>query len=295
MKTVHWPVGLSTGCFYHTSIFEVLEAVRDSGFQDIEVCSYPHHLDYHQSDEVQRAGQRLRELELRPYSFHAPFGNHIDITAEDSVVREASIRELIIACEAAASLGAMHVVLHPGPEKEGRPPEHEFIQRMRHAAGSLNVVANRCCGLGLQLLLENMLPHLLFGHTSDMMYLLGETRSCIPGACLDTGHAHLSGDLATVVHKLSGHLRMLHCNDNLGDRDSHLAPGEGAIDWPWLIAELQRSGFNGALILEISSRPGESVSDTLTRARRSRDYLLQLAATAEERPAPRSSSIPLPS
>jgi sugar phosphate isomerase/epimerase len=46
--------------------------------------------------------------------------------------------------------------------------------------------------LGIQLLLENMLPHLLFGQTSDMMYLLGEISTCAVGTCLDTGHAHLA-------------------------------------------------------------------------------------------------------
>ena len=42
-----WPIGLSTGCFYRHSIFSVLEEIRASGFQSIEVCSFPQHLDYH--------------------------------------------------------------------------------------------------------------------------------------------------------------------------------------------------------------------------------------------------------
>ena len=41
----------------------------------------------------------------------------------------------------------------------------------------------------MKVLLENMLPHLLFGHISDMLYLLGEIRNCEVGTCLDTGHA----------------------------------------------------------------------------------------------------------
>ncbi len=95
------------------------------------------------------------------------------------------------------------------------------------------------------LLLENMLPHLMFGHTSDILFLLGAIRETNVGTCLDTGHAFLSGDLRTVIHKLSGHLRMLHVNDNLGDRDQHLSPGEGAIDWISLMRQLRQWRFLG--------------------------------------------------
>jgi sugar phosphate isomerase/epimerase len=271
-----WPIGLSTGCFYQHSIFTVLQAIRASGFETIEVCSFPHHLNYHHDGDVRRAGEMMRSLGLRPFSFHAPFADRIDITSPDDQVRDAAVTELIAACRAAALLGAENVVLHPGPEREGRPPEGEFRQRMHHAAVSLNRVAAYCGETGVQLQLENMLPHLLFGQTSDMMFLLGEINTSSVGTCLDTGHARLSGDLGNVVHKLSGHLKMVHINDNHGGWDQHLIPGDGSIDWPWLIGELQRHHFQGGLIIEMSALNNESVADTLTRARRGRDYLVNL-------------------
>ena len=271
-----WPIGLSTGCFYRRSIFTVLESIRESGFEAIEVCSFPAHLDYHREGEVRRAGELIRALGLRPYSFHAPFADRIDITSLDPAIRAAAVAELIVACRAAAMLGAENIVLHPGPEHSGRPPAEEFQQRIQHAAVSLNQVAAFCCEQGIQLQLENMLPHLLFGPTGDLMFLLGSINTCTVGACLDTGHARLSGDLGTVVHKLSGHLRMVHINDNLGDRDAHLIPGEGSIDWPWLLGELRRYRFEGGLIIEMSARENESIADTLVRALRGRDYLTRL-------------------
>lgn len=278
MQLTEWPIGLSTGCFYNRSIHEVLEPIHSSGFREIEICSYPRHLDYHMEEGVQRAGARMRGLGLRPFSFHAPFAGHIDITSLDPGIREASVRELLTACRAAALMGVEHIVLHPGPEREGRPPEHEFLQHMHHAVESLNCVAACCSESGLHLLFENMLPHLLFGRASDMLFLLGAINTCAVGACLDTGHAHLSGDLGGVIHKLSGHLKMVHVNDNRGDRDAHLAPGEGTINWPWVIAELRRCQFNGTLILELSSRENEPVDDMLARAVRARDYLRSFIA-----------------
>lgn len=271
-----WPIGLSTGCFYRHSIFTVLEEIRVSGFQAIEVCSFPKHLDYHKEEDVHRAGEMMRTLGLRSISFHAPFADRIDITSQDDTVREAAVTELITACRAAALLGAENIVLHPGPEREGRPPQEEFLQHMRHAAVSLNRVAAYCCEIGVQLLLENMLPHLLFGRTSDMMYLLGEITNCNVGTCLDTGHARLGGDLGNVIHKLSGHLKMVHINDNHGDWDAHLIPGDGSIDWPWLISELQRYQFRGGLIIEMSAQENETVTETLARAGQGRSFLAHL-------------------
>lgn len=77
-----------------------------------------------------------------------------------------------------------------------------------------------------------MLPHVLFGQISNMMFQFCEINTCAGGACLDTMHARLSGDLASVFHKLLGHLKMVHTNDNLSDWDEHLIPAENCINWP---------------------------------------------------------------
>ncbi len=271
-----WPIGLSTGCFYHRPIFDVLEEIRASNFHLLEVCSFPLHLDYHQLGQVRRARDLLRHLQLQPFSFHAPFADAIDITALSPADRAHALHHLLTACEAAAEIGAQNVVLHPGPERSGRPPEAEFLTRMRYAAESLNIVAARCSQLGIPLVLENMLPHLLFGHINDMLYLLGSIRNCQVSTCLDTGHAFLGRELGLVIHKLHGHLQLVHVNDNHGQRDDHLPPGQGSIDWPWFLRELRRWHFSGTLILELSSLPHESTSQMLQRASQGRDYLQNL-------------------
>jgi sugar phosphate isomerase/epimerase len=270
-----WRCGISTGCFYKTDILHALPIVRDGGFTTIEVCSFPAHLDYHNPDHVHQAAEMMKSLGIDANSFHAPFADSIDISSLDMAHRTAAVREVILACDAAATLRAHYVVLHPGPEREGRPHPEEWYHRMRSAADSLNQVAAHCRHAGLVLLLENMLPHLMFGNVSDMLYLLGAIRETNVGTCLDTGHAFLSKDLRTVVHKLSGHLRMLHANDNLGDRDAHLSPGDGAIDWTSLIRQLKEWNFHGPIILELADS-GEAPERIMERARDARSYLRDL-------------------
>ena len=276
-----WPIGLSTGCFYQFSIFDVLEDIRNGGFTLLEFCSFPKHLDYHDLEVVKAAADRTRDLGLEPFSFHAPFHDSIDITCLDEANRERSVREHFAACEAAAILGVKHLVLHPGPEQEGKPDPTELFARMENGAQSLNRVAAKCRELGINLLLENMLPHLLFGHASDMLYMLGAIQETNVGTCLDTGHANLSGDLSTVVHKLSGHLKMLHVNDNKGDCDAHLAPPHGSIDWHRLVSELVHYRFQGSLILELAGSDNHDRERILGQARESRKYLKDLAQSIE--------------
>lgn len=92
-----------------------------------------------------------------------------------------------------------------------------------------------------------------------------------PKKCILTG-CFYSRPLEDVLD----HIHMVHVNDNRGDRDDHLPPGEGDIDWPWILRELQRHRFSGILILELSSRPQESITEMLDRARQAHSYLVNL-------------------
>ncbi|MBI2435848.1 MAG: sugar phosphate isomerase/epimerase [Candidatus Hydrogenedentes bacterium] len=270
-----WPVGLSTGCFYQVSIFDCLEAIRNGGFCMVEICSSPSHLDYHDHSRVKETAQRIQELGMEAYSFHAPFADEIDITALDEHQRQFAARHLFQAAEAAAELGVRYFVIHPGPEHSYRPPAEELLRRMQNAADTLNKVARRCQQLGVGFIVENMLPHLIFGNNKDMLWLMGAVDNVRVGACLDTGHAYLSGDLHNVMYKLSGHLQMIHANDNRGNNDDHLPPGHGNIQWRPLLVELARTGFHGGFVLELAGN--REAAAILHDARRARQFLRNLS------------------
>jgi sugar phosphate isomerase/epimerase len=281
-----WPIGLSTGCFYRKSIFDVLGDIRNNGISIIEICSYPSHLDYHDLETVKKAAAKIKELGLEPFSFHAPFAENIDITSLEENERQRSIKEILMAAEAAAHLEVFHFVIHPGPEKEKKPPVEEHFHRLENAAEALNQVSKQCLSHGMTLILENMLPHHLFGHTSDLMWIMGAIEGRNVGICLDTGHAHLSGDLYTVTYKLSGHLKMVHAADNRGKNDDHLPPGRGDIDWALLIDRLEETGFNGTLILELSGENNKSSLQLLEEARQARNFIRKIAQKIEFRSPP---------
>jgi sugar phosphate isomerase/epimerase len=274
-------VGISTGSFYRTSFFDCIEHIRRGGFTMVEVCSSPSHLDYHDIDAVKAATHRLETLGMEPYSFHAPFAEGIDITSLDQAQRTYSLHELLQAAEAAAAMRARYFVTHPGPEKSLDPTPAERMARMHNAAEVLDAVAARCRHLGVGLVLENMLAHLLFGNMRDMLWITGAINSVSVGACLDTGHAALSRDLYRIMYKLSGNLKLVHANDNYEQNDDHVPPGRGRIDWGRLLAELNQTGFRGGFILELSGDTGDSPEETLHQARQSRRLLRDIGRGIE--------------
>jgi sugar phosphate isomerase/epimerase len=241
----------------------------------IEVCSTPEHLNFHDLKSVHRAAERIRELGMEAYSFHAPFAPKIDIAASDHPQRAASVAEIFQAAEAAALLQVHYFVLHPGPENPAAIQASEQLPRMQHVVESLNQVARRCKELGIMCVLENKLPHLLFGNTSDILWILDGINSAEVGACLDTGHAYLGGDMHNLVHKLAGHLRMIHAHDNGGADDNHLPPGDGKINWNKFLRDLVDIRFRGAFILEMAGNDDPAV--TMSNARRGRSYLRNIA------------------
>jgi len=272
-KIYDWPIGLSTGCFYQTSILDCLKSIQQTGFNLIEICSYHAHLDYHDKKFVVRTASMIQELGMEPYSFHAPFADNIDITSLDSAQQRIALDEITQAAEAASILGVAHFVIHPGPEQDLRLDD-DRPKRFENAAKALNVLSKRCEELNLKLVFENMLPHLSFGQPSDLQWVLGEMHSSNVGVCLDTGHAYLSGEIETVVQKISGHLTMLHANDNNGNYDDHLPPGEGKIDWPTLLKQVSDSDFHGTLMLELAGN--KDLRRVLANARSGRKYLLEI-------------------
>lgn len=272
---INWRIGLSTGCFYNQNILDCLALIRESGFDTIEVCSSPAHLDYHDQKAVQRAAARIRELHLEAYSLHAPFAPHIDISTVDPVQRDASVQEIFKAAEAAALLNVHYFVIHPGPENAAPRRAEDELSKIQHVVDSLDQIAKRCRELGTVCILENKLPHLVFGNTSEILWILDAIKSAEVGACLDTGHAFLSGDINILVQKLRRRLKMIHAHDGNGSNDDHLAPGDGKIDWLELMRGLIKIDFHGAFILEMAGTADPNL--TMTNARRGRTYLRETA------------------
>jgi sugar phosphate isomerase/epimerase len=97
------------------------------------------------------------------------------------------------------------------------------------------------------------------------------------GICLDYGHAHLMGDLGDAIETLSGHLWTTHVHDNRGQRDEHLTPFAGTIDWDAAMMETLKIGYDGALMFEVAG--AGNPADVLQRSMKARERLQQTLIT----------------
>ena len=72
-------------------------------------------------------------------------------------------------------------------------------------------------------------------------------------ACIDTGHAALTGVPAEkLIAGMNKNLvKCLHIHDNDGKDDLHLLPHSGVIDWDAFAASLKKIGYDGDLTFEI--------------------------------------------
>ena len=103
--------------------------------------------------------------------------------------------------------------------------------------------------LGVRILLENI-PNEL-STPEKLVEFITKAHFDDVGVCFDLGHAHLEGGVVQAFGTLSGHIRSTHVHDNDRDRDSHLWPGEGNIDWEQTMQSLRSATNSPALMLEI--------------------------------------------
>jgi sugar phosphate isomerase/epimerase len=108
--------------------------------------------------------------------------------------------------------------------------------------------------------------------------MVAECRAPNVGLNVDTGHANL-GDLGVVrAIELAGpRIRTTHLQDNFGQRDDHLPPGQGQIDFVAALSALRLAGYAGVYMVEISDCPPgrepDALGDTHTAAQNLRRFL----------------------
>jgi len=86
---------------------------------------------------------------------------------------------------------------------------------------------------------------------------VAEVGSPAVGVCFDTGHANLYSPPQRPC-AAGKHLVWIHAYDNRGQRDEHLMPGLGTVDWSQFRADLDAVGYSNPIMLEC--RPAEDMT-----------------------------------
>lgn len=220
--------GISSFCLSTEPLASALETL--TGITDrIEIMDEGlHHLD---SAEI------LHSFDCR-FSFHAPSrGTNLASLLEP--IRRASV-EVMAECMAIAGDVNGSVVLHPG--YFAWPVERtKAEQQLAQSLAELSLIST---DRDVPFFVENMgnWEYFLF-RTPEEFPLIGSARFA-----LDVGHAHQMGCLDTFLPLPASHY---HLHDNAGNADSHLAVGEGTIDFARVMTVVRASGIDP--IIEVTS------------------------------------------
>ena len=187
---------------------------------------------------------------------HAPFGFRAGDATEEEIleVYRGAVR-------ATAALGANKMVLHPIKfddcangyrQEECFDLNHRVFDRLRPTLREY----------GVKGMLENMfltvrvegIPCLVrtIYSTGEELRRAADALGEEFGVCLDSGHALITGeDLPATVRAIGGKLGVLHLHDNDGERDDHLPPYLGKLDFDALILALREVGYEGNINFEV--------------------------------------------
>ena len=105
--------------------------------------------------------------------------------------------------------------------------------------------------LGVRILLENIPNE--FSEPEKLVEFIRTAHFDDVGVCFDLGHAHIMSSVAEAFETLKGHIRSTHVHDNSKDRDAHLWPGQGTINWEETMSLLRSSDWKPALLLTVKA------------------------------------------
>jgi sugar phosphate isomerase/epimerase len=244
---------------------ELLGQIAGAGFEGLEIFCTRSHFEYSMKSEIRGMAGALEAHKLQLVSLHAPTtrdlsamresGMPLSICEVERVRRIEAMDELKRAIDVADDLPYSRLILHMGGSRETADP------RKRDAAFStLEHLILHAHHAGVTICVENTTSEM--GDPHYLRAFVDETRLTGLRFNFDIGHAHLAElpedeRLEKSFSPLRELVASVHLHDNHGEKDEHLPPYDGSIDWPAAIKMLKTGPkANLPLVLELKEKTG---------------------------------------
>ncbi len=237
----------------------LLDGLVRGGTQAVEIFAARQHVDYaNRKQHVRELADWFRSSGIPLNSVHAPLyadyewgragAPPVNVTSTDRASRIEAMDEIKRALEIAEQIPFRFLIQHLGV------PDESFDERKFEAAmTSVEHLRAFAKPLGVRILLENI-PNDL-STPERLVEFIRATHFDDVGVCFDLGHAHMMTDIPQAFETLKEHIRSTHVHDNGKDRDAHLWPGAGSIDWKQAIELLRSAPHTPPVLLEIEDDP----------------------------------------
>jgi sugar phosphate isomerase/epimerase len=251
----------------------ILDGLSRCNVQAIEIFAARQHLDYaNRKAHVKEIADWFKGSGITLNSVHAPLyadyewgragSPPMNVASTDRAGRVEAMDEIKRALEIAEQIPFRFLVQHLGV------PNESFDERKFEAAmTSIEHLRAFAKPLGVRILLENI-PNEL--STPDrLVEMIRGAHFDDVGVCFDFGHAHIMGSVREGFEVLRKYICSTHVHDNDKNKDSHLWPGQGTIDWKEAMELLRSAPQTPPLLLELGEdekvNPLEKLAETFEK------------------------------
>jgi len=253
----------------------LLDELVRGGAQAIEIFAARQHFDYaNRKQHVREIADWFRSTGISLNSVHAPLYSDyewgrtgsppVNIASTDRAARIDAMDEIKRALEIAEHIPFRFLIQHIGV-----PNESFDEKKMEAAMTSVEHLRAFAKPLGVRVLVENI-PNEL-STPERLVEFIRTTRFDDIGVCFDCGHAHMMGGIPEAFAILKANIWSTHVHDNHKDKDSHLWPGNGSIDWKETMELLRTAPQTPPLLLEVEGEEKKNSSEEVSATFRKLD------------------------
>lgn len=233
---------LSTYLFVNRKLTSALVGeAANAGASAIELFCSRGHFDYRSGDDAHELAGWLAGNNLTLHSIHSPTtrdfrmaresGAPLSISDPERVRRQEAVDEIKRALDLVEQIPFRFCVQHVASSRDV-PDE----RRWDAAFSSLEHLSLFARQRGVTMAIENTPGEM--ATPANLKHFLEQTRLTNVKICFDAGHAHLEGGVSPGLEIVRDLVATTHLHDNRGERDDHLLPYEGTIDWSAALAAL---------------------------------------------------------
>ena len=236
---------LSTYLFVNRKLTAALVGeVARAGASAIELFCSRGHFDYRSAESARELAGWLAENRLTLHSIHSPTTRDFHLTREsgaplsicdpERLRRQEALDEIKRALDLVEQIPFRYCVQHVASSRD-MPDDRKWDA----AFSSLEHLSLFARHRGVTLAIENTPGEM--ATPVNLKNFLEQTRLTSVKMCFDSGHAHLEGgDVAGQLETVRDFVVTTHLHDNHGERDEHLLPYQGTIDWGAALAALPK-------------------------------------------------------
>ncbi|WP_409200257.1 sugar phosphate isomerase/epimerase family protein [Methanobrevibacter sp. DSM 116169] len=231
-------IGASTLSIYGEDIEQNLKYFESLNIEYLEILhQYP-------CEEINT--EVLNSYNLN-YTVHSPIID-LNIASLNTYIYKSSIEAIKSSADFANKIDSEILVVHPGIIPYlARDYEKEVYEKSHPA---IKEISKYCDDLGITAAIENM-PNIEGFMYQDIEKLDEFLKSYNLAMTLDIGHAYTAGYSENQMYFDS--IKHIHMSDNYGDNDSHLALGDGEIDFNNIINVFKKKNYNGIYMIEVNN------------------------------------------